>query len=95
MNPAHAVIHTRATQRENNMANNTIYFENPRTGQMKEAPVGFSWTTLLFGPLPMLFRGNWKWFAITLILALITAGLSSLVFMFILYLFMICDFSMI
>lgn len=28
------------------MANNTIYFENPRTGQIKGAPVGFSWTTL-------------------------------------------------
>jgi hypothetical protein len=65
------------------MANNTIYFENPRTGQMKEAPVGFSWTTAFFGPFPMLFRGNWKWFAIILILALITWGLSSLVFMFI------------
>ena len=65
------------------MANNTIYFENPRTGQMREAPVGLSWTTLFFGPLPMLFRGSWKWFAIILIIALITCWLSNLVFMFI------------
>lgn len=65
------------------MANNTIYFENPRTGQMKEAPVGFSWTTFFFGPFPMLFRGNWKWFTIIFILALITWGFSNLLFMFI------------
>jgi hypothetical protein len=65
------------------MANNVIYFENPHTGQMKEAPVGFSWTVALFGPFPMLFRGSWKWFAIQLILCLISGGLSSLVFMFI------------
>lgn len=65
------------------MANNTVYFENPRTGQMREAPVGLSWTTFFFGPFPMLFRGSWKWFAIIFILALITWGLSNLVFMFI------------
>lgn len=65
------------------MTTNTIYFENPHTGQMKEAPVGFSWTTCFFGPFPMLFRGNWKWFAIVLILACFTWGLSNFVFMFI------------
>ncbi len=65
------------------MANNTIYFENPRTGKLREAPAGISWTTFFFGPLPMLFRGSWKWFAIILILTFITAGLSNLVFMFI------------
>ena len=59
-----------------------LYLENPRTNQMKEAPVGFSWTTLFFGPIPMLFRGSWKWFAIIFILALITWGLSNLFFMF-------------
>lgn len=64
------------------MANNTIYFENPKTGQMKEAPVGFSWTTFFFGPFPMLFRSNWKWFTIILLLAMFTWGLSNLVFMF-------------
>ncbi|SER76240.1 hypothetical protein [Giesbergeria anulus] len=73
------------------MANNTIYFENPRTGQMKEAPVGFSWTTFFFGPFPMLFRGSWKWFAIILIIAIITWGLGNLVFMFIINKFYIKD----
>lgn len=65
------------------MANNTIYFENPRTGQLKEAPVGFSWTTLCFSAIPMLFRGAWKWFAICFLLSLITFGFSGIVFAFI------------
>ncbi len=65
------------------MAHNTIYFENPLTGKMKEAPVGFSWTSAFFGPFPMLFRGAWKWLAITFLLALFTWGLSGIVFMFI------------
>lgn len=73
------------------MANNTIYFENPHNGKMKEAPVGFSWTTFFFGPFPMLFRGSWKWFAILLILALITWGLSNLVFCFLINKFFIKD----
>lgn len=73
------------------MASNTIYFENPRTGQIREAPIGCSWTTLFFGPLPMLFRGSWKWFAIIFILALCTCGLSNFVFMFIINKFYIKD----
>ncbi len=59
------------------MANNTIYFENPRIGQMKEAPVDFSWNTFSFGLFPMLFRSSWKWFTIILVLALITLWLST------------------
>tara|TARA_B110001469_G_C9559307_1_gene277412 strand:- start:269 stop:589 length:321 start_codon:yes stop_codon:yes gene_type:complete len=65
------------------MAFTSIVFENPFNGNTKEAPVGFSWTTGFFGFFPALFRGDYKWAAIQLVLALLTAGLSQLVFMFI------------
>ena len=64
------------------MTSTVITFENPLTGQTKEAPVGFSWTVLLFGFFPPLFRGDWKWAIIMFLLALLSWGLSSLVFMF-------------
>lgn len=64
------------------MADNSILFENPHTGAVKEAPVGFSWTVLLFSFFPPLFRGDWKWGAIMFLLACMTGGLSALVFMF-------------
>lgn len=61
------------------MAFDTAYLENPRTGQLRSAPIGFSWTMLFFGFFPPMFRGDWKWFAITfvsgIVLALISAGI--------------------
>jgi hypothetical protein len=65
------------------MAYAKIYFENPHTGRVREAPVGFSWTTLFFGFFPALFRGHWGGFFIILLFSIFTAGLSSLFFMFI------------
>ena len=65
------------------MAYTSIIFKNPNTGAIKEAPVGFSWTVFFFGFFPPLFRGDWKWAVIMLIIAMITFGLSNLVFMFI------------
>ncbi|MDM7858876.1 hypothetical protein [Thiopseudomonas acetoxidans] len=65
------------------MAFTSIIFKNPNTGAMKEAPVGFSWTVFFFGFFPPLFRGDWKWAIIMFIIAMITFGLSNLVFMFI------------
>ena len=47
-----------------------IILQNPHSGIIKKAPVGFSWTTLFFGPLPALCRGDFKWFFIQLLCAL-------------------------
>ncbi len=65
------------------MAYQVIYLQKLNTGQVREAPVGFSWTTLIFGPFPMLFRGNWKLFVFVLLPAVMTLGLSDIVFAFI------------
>jgi hypothetical protein len=50
---------------------------------LKKGYVGFSWTTLFFGFIVPLVRGNWKWCAIILALEIITAYSSNLVFAFI------------
>jgi hypothetical protein len=65
------------------MAYAKIIFENPKTGYIRVAPVGFSWTTMFFGFFPALLRGDWKWAAIMTVLAIMTSCLSFLVFMFI------------
>lgn len=52
-------------------------------GQVKIVKEGFSWTMLFFGALVPLFRGDLKWFVISLIAGLCTFGLSWLVLPFI------------
>lgn len=34
-------------------------FQHPETGRVKEVKVGFSWTVLFWGIIPMLCRGDW------------------------------------
>ena len=65
------------------MAYATINFHQPFTGAVKAAPVGFSWTTLFFGFFPALLRGHWVGAIIILVVGVLTAGLSGLVFPFI------------
>ena len=65
------------------MAFATIIFENPNTGMIKEAPVGFSWTTFFFGLFPALLRGDGKWALIIALLAIITFGITNIIFAFI------------
>lgn len=65
------------------MAYTTIVFKNPNTGIIKKAPVGFSWTTLLFCMWPAIFRGDWKWGIIQIPLYIFTFGISQFIFAFI------------
>ncbi len=65
------------------MAYTSITFEHPKTNAIREAPVGFSWTVLFFGPFPAMFRGDWKYFGIMFLAAILSFGFSGLVFMFI------------
>lgn len=58
-----------------------IQLENPNTGLVKNAPVGFSWTTLFFSGFPALFRGDLKWFFTQLLLC--WTGISIIIFAFI------------
>ena len=59
-----------------------INFFNEYTGKYKDAPLGFSWTTLFWGFFPALFRGDWKWAIIQFLLAIVTSGISVLVMPF-------------
>lgn len=45
-------------------------------GVERKVPTGFSWTTLLFGFFPALFRGDLKWVAIMLITNIVVAFLT-------------------
>jgi len=76
------------------MAYAKVNLKHENTGKMKEAPVGFSWTVLFFGPFPAMFRGDWKWFFMITLAALVTGGLSTFVFMFIYNKFSLKDLLM-
>ncbi len=60
-----------------------VTLKNKQTGLTRQAKVGFSWTTLFFGFLPTLFREDWKWCIIEIVLAIVTFGISWLAFPFI------------
>lgn len=64
------------------MAHSQAVLINPDTGETTEAPIGYSWTTLLFGFFPALFRGDVKWAGIIFAVAFIAGPLSPIVFSF-------------
>ena len=60
-----------------------IEFKNEKTGLSKNCPTGFSWTTLFFGFFVPIVRGWYLYAAVFFALAMITAGLSMIVYPFI------------
>ena len=50
--------------------------------ELKTAPVGFSWTTCLFGGWPAIFRQDWAWGVGLVIADVITYGIAGIVFGF-------------
>lgn len=60
-----------------------MYTLRNKSGVTIEVKKGFSWTMLLFGVFVPLVRGDWKWFVITMLAAIVTCGISWLVFPFI------------
>lgn len=60
----------------------TINLKNA-TGAIKKAPTGFSWTMLFFGCFVPLFRGDFRWFFLSIVGGFVTIGISWLVMPFI------------
>ena len=56
--------------------------KHARSGLLRDCPLGFSWTNLFFGCFVGLFRGWYAFFFAHLATALLTLGLSHLVFPF-------------
>lgn len=59
-----------------------LFFKNPHNGKLREAPIGFSWTTHFFWFFPALLRGHWLASLVMLLIGFVTGGLAWLVFPF-------------
>ena len=60
-----------------------IQLNHPQTAVQKTAKVGFSWTTLFFGFLVPLVRGDIKWMVIQLVVVILSFGLAYFVVPFV------------
>lgn len=53
-----------------------LYLKHPVTGEVKQAPTGFSWTTLFFGVFVPLSRQDWIPAVVMFFAAAATRGLT-------------------
>lgn len=60
-----------------------LILKNARSGMIKVAPVGFSWSVLLFGFLVPAARKDWLWVFIMLALEILTFGTAAIILAFI------------
>lgn len=62
------------------------YFQNPQNGYVEQASGSLSWLwCLLFGFFYFAVKGNWKHAIIGLVLAVLTSGISWLIYPFFVY----------
>lgn len=59
-----------------------MYILRNSNGVTVQVKKGFSWTMLFFGMFVPLLRGDFKWFFISGIAAMLTSGMSWLIFPF-------------
>ncbi len=59
-----------------------IMMRNSTTGIVKKGFYGFSWTTLLFGGFPALFRGDFVMGLVFIVLGVLTGGISNVILAF-------------
>ena len=59
-----------------------IYLKSPVNGMIISCPTGFSWTNFFFGVFVPLLRGDLKYTIIQLLVAMLTGGISWLIFPF-------------
>jgi thiamine transporter ThiT len=59
-----------------------LEFTHPEREVTRVAPVGYSWTTLIFGGFPALIRGHFIAALILFVAIFATSGLAALVFSF-------------
>ena len=45
--------------------NKYVFYKHPETNKTKRVKKGYSWTTLLFGCIPALCRGDFKYFLLS------------------------------
>lgn len=64
------------------MAHSKLILKNPSDGTIKSAPIGFSWTVLFFGFLVPIYRKDWFWAFVMLILEIPTLSFISIIFAF-------------
>lgn len=59
-----------------------IQIKHNVSGVIKKVPEGFSWTSLFFGWFVPLFRGDFQWAFLWLLISIFTVGIGQIIMAF-------------